>query len=193
VLLNLANEPNSISDTQWQAFSTAGVKAIRAGGYTGPILLDSNGWAHANNMAQMVAIGDAQTVMALHAYAYDGGCQGPGYATRMVNSWTNDPRLPAATNEWGPFNGNMGGSQCSFVSGVNEFCKEMRTVAVAAVKAGKLNGVVNWMLLWDGNSQLSGAQGGDWWDITSGAEQPVWNIFGDVSRGAWADCAAIAP
>lgn len=191
VLLNLFNEPHGITNTQWQAFTAAGIAAMRAVGYTAPIFVDSNGWAHAQNAAQIISIGDPQVVQCVHAYAYDGGRRGPGYATQMVTTWTSDQRVPTCPMEWGPYNeGQFGGSQGTLASALAEFCAEMRQQVTAAVKAGRLCGNVSWALLWNGNTQLSGDRGGDWWDIASGAEKPVLNAWGQVAAASWADLKA---
>lgn len=196
--MNLANEPNGIDNDGWRAFSQAGVEALRGAGYAGPIMLDTNVWAHATNFVETKAIGDPQVGNAFHAYAMEGnGVQAPSGGPNLVQSWTSDQSVCCMTGEWGPYNLGRFGGDGSMAGATSSWCKPMSDAVVQAVKAGRLAGNVNWMELWDGNSQLeaktpSPEGNRDWWGVVStpfGNHQL--NSWGQLAQQSWAACAAI--
>ncbi len=77
------NEPNNVSESAWLTAMTNTVKLFRSDNYTGILLLDTDGWSHVYNDADMTSLentdsglagmgGKNQIIFAKHDYANEG-------------------------------------------------------------------------------------------------------------------------
>jgi hypothetical protein len=195
VLLETVNEPNpqayADTPTAWLSGNQAEIAAIRAKGYTQPILVGCRSWCWTIPVpeAKLLVAADSQLVFMSHRYAFDGSTNRTASdAAAWVAEWKAAAQqgLCVGVGEYGWYNG--GGTSASIAG----WCKAMADAQVQAVKDGWLSVALSWMYLWDENSHIQGATtGGGYWPISQG-EAWVLNAWGQVAKAGWLAMAAAA-
>jgi hypothetical protein len=195
VLVETVNEPNPQAygddPAAWKAGTAAEVAAIRAKGYSGPIICGTRNWCWTIPIteAKQLLGSDPNLVFIHHRYSYDGSTNRP--ASDATSAFPSEMRAAASAGlcvgvgEWGWYN-NGGVQNAAWLQG-------MADQQVALAQSGDIAVALSWMYLWDQNSHIVANDGtGGFWPITSGSGGG-WklNQQGTIAKSAWSRIAAL--